>query len=114
MAITWEEGQQIIALARQHFAGASAPAGAPPEQPKYGPHNPVLTPEQANTLHLVWSIMGIDASNAGKGSVYTHSHPMEVHNGIDRQERGPDLQGDAAGVVAPGAPDSGADPRPEA
>lgn len=37
--------------------------------PKYGPHNPVLSDEQAATLHLVWSILGIDGSTVGKGGV---------------------------------------------
>lgn len=35
---------------------------------KYGPHNPAVTADQAATLHLVWSIMGIDSSTVGKGT----------------------------------------------
>lgn len=101
--ISFADGMKILELARQ---GITAPPAAPSKPlPAYGPHNSVLTPDQATTLHLLWSILGIDGSTVGRGSVTT----IGANNVGDRQGQGPAGDGNGAPVPALGSPDSGPD-----
>jgi hypothetical protein len=41
----------------------------PVNLPKYGPHNPVLSEDQAHLLQLLWLVTGQNANTVGRGRV---------------------------------------------
>lgn len=51
------------------FKGRPGYQVEPVNLPKYGPHNPVLSEDQAHLLQLLWLVTGQNANTVGRGRV---------------------------------------------
>lgn len=94
--ISFAQGMQIMAAARQ--AMQTGPAAAPATPPPAA-HQSVISPEQAHALQLLWLVTGQDGESVGRGFVTPSTNGDSNGKGIDRQVGGPAGDGDAPAVA---------------